>query len=159
MGKGPTHLLGGAGIHTLSVTADGGCQLVMAMVPYYFTTKQVVFYPSEPPFRKRGSREHHTIHYYCIIHRSLCATRSRYTLLRYNSNFEENEHEQVMRYCEASTFLLSAYLLYFHRLFSLCSTMHSMAIEFNSISPVSRSVIHFYNYSWAHKPLVIRWDT
>jgi hypothetical protein len=33
-----THLLDGAGIHTLSLTAGGGCQPVMAMVPY-FTTK------------------------------------------------------------------------------------------------------------------------
>jgi hypothetical protein len=52
--RNTTHLLGGAGIHTLSVTADGGCQPVMAMVPY-FTTKQVVFYPSEPPFHRRES--------------------------------------------------------------------------------------------------------
>ena len=44
----PTHLLGGAGIHTLSITAGGRCQPVMVMVPY-FTTNQVVFYPSEPP--------------------------------------------------------------------------------------------------------------
>jgi hypothetical protein len=34
----PTHLLDGAGIHTLPVTAGGGCQPVMVMVPY-FTTK------------------------------------------------------------------------------------------------------------------------
>jgi hypothetical protein len=57
----PTHLLGGAGIHTLSVTADAGCQPVMVMVPY-FTTKRVMFYPSEPSFHRRESREHHAIH-------------------------------------------------------------------------------------------------
>jgi hypothetical protein len=51
----PTHFLGEVGIHTLSVTADGGCQLVMVMVPY-FTKKKVVFYSSEPPFHRRESQ-------------------------------------------------------------------------------------------------------
>jgi hypothetical protein len=50
----PTHLLGGARIHTLSVMADGGWQLVTAMV-LYFTTKRAIFYPSEPPFNRRES--------------------------------------------------------------------------------------------------------
>jgi hypothetical protein len=42
----PTHLLGGAGIHTLSVMVDARCQPVIVMV-LYFTTKQVVLHPSE----------------------------------------------------------------------------------------------------------------
>ena len=65
--KKPTHLLGGAGIHTLLIMASGGCQLVMVMVPH-FTTNQVVFYPSEPPFHRLESQEHHTIHYDHITH-------------------------------------------------------------------------------------------
>jgi len=63
----PAYVLGGAGIHTLSITAGGRCQPVMVMVPY-FTTNQVVFYPSELPFHRLESWEHHTIHYDCIIH-------------------------------------------------------------------------------------------
>jgi hypothetical protein len=45
-----------------------------------------------------------------FVHRPLCETRSRYTLLRYYSNFEGNEHKQVTGYREASTFLLSPYI-------------------------------------------------
>jgi hypothetical protein len=101
----PTHLLGGAGIHTLSVTVDGGCQPVMTMVPY-FTTKQVMFYPSEPPFNRRESREHHN----SFVHCPLCETRSKYTLLHYSSNLEGNEHKQVTGYHEVSAFLLSPYI-------------------------------------------------
>jgi hypothetical protein len=32
----------------------------MAMVPY-FTTKEVMFYPSEPPLHRRESREHSSV--------------------------------------------------------------------------------------------------
>jgi hypothetical protein len=58
-------------------------------------------------------------------------------LLRYGSNFEENEHKQVMGYCKASTFLLSPYLFAFRCFFHLRTTMHLIAIQFNSIGPVS----------------------
>jgi|SRR5882762_4954044 len=133
-----THLLGGAGIRTLSVrlTADGGCQPVMVMVPYFTKkTGSVLFIRAAIPQTRITT--HDTIYYNCIIHRHPCATRPRYTLLRYSSNFEENDHKQVTGYREASTSLLSPYLFSFRRFFRLCITMHRMVIQFNSISPVS----------------------
>ena len=131
--RSPTHLLGGAGIHTLSVTADGGCRPAMAMVSY-FTTKRGA---SDKPFHRRELRL--TPH----------ATKSKYML-------EENEHKQVTEYHEASTYLLSPYLFSFRCFFRLRITMRLVAIQFNSIGPVSQKIrsecyiIHFYNHSWAH---------
>jgi hypothetical protein len=75
--------------------------------------------------------KHHAIYYNCMIHRHACATRSKYTLLRYSSNFEENEHKQVTGYGEASTSLLSPYLFYFRHFFRL-----RIAWSFNSILSV-----------------------
>jgi hypothetical protein len=42
-----------------------------------------------------------------------------------------------MGYRETSTFLLSPYLFFCCRLFRLCITMHLIAIQLNSIGPVS----------------------
>jgi len=117
----PYSSYGGAGIHPLSATADGGCQPAMAIVPY-FTTK---WEASDQPFHRQELQL--TPH----------ATKSEYMLLSYGLNFEENEHKQVTEYCEASTYLLSSYLFSFHCFFHLCTAMHLMAIQFNSISPIS----------------------
>jgi hypothetical protein len=54
--------------------------------------------------------------------------RSQYMLLRYSSNFEENEHKQVTGYCEVSAFLLSPYLFSFLHFSRLRITMYCMAI-------------------------------
>jgi len=115
-----SHLLGGVVIHAQSVMADGGCQPVMAMVPC-FTTKQWVFYPSYQLFRRWE------------LWLTICATRSRYILLRYGSNFEENEHKQVTVYREASTFLLSPYLFFFPPFISFThhNTSYCHSIQFN----------------------------
>jgi len=88
--------------------------------------KQVVFFASEPQFHRQN---HENITQFIMIVSSITAhVHLDPGILCYSSNFEENEHKQVMGYCDASTFLLSPYLFSFCHFFHLCITMHSMAI-------------------------------
>src|SRR5258705_7872061 len=90
----PIHLSGGARIHTQSVTVDGWWMPAIHGNGAVLHNKQVVFYPSEPQFIMIVSS--------ITTHMHLDPG-----ILQYSSNFEENEHKQVMGYCEANTFLLS----------------------------------------------------
>jgi len=83
-----------------------------------------VFYPSYQLFRRWE------------LWLTISATRSRYILLRYGSNFEENEHKQVTVYREASTFLLSPYLFFFLPFISFThhNTSYGHSIQFSPVS-------------------------